>query len=102
MVTEAVPQLTGIDAAREHRSAGRRGSAIECLEKWLLANPGDFEAAMLMTEIHAEDNADVRAAEKLVRRITAHPAFSPQQKEHAENRLKAWKVAERDKPNGSW
>lgn len=67
------------------------GTAVDLLEKQCEAEPSNFEPWIKLAEVHALHCANIKLAEKVIRRIETNPAFSPDQKQQARNQLQSWR-----------
>ena len=67
------------------------GTAIDVLERKCEVEPGDFDAWLKLTEVHAAYCGNIPLAEKIVRRIEANPALNEMQKKQARNRFAEWR-----------
>ena len=72
-------------------AGGYFGTAAEILEKKVEAEPGNFEAWIKLAEVQGKYCANLRQAEKIVRRIEINRAFSAEQIGQARNRLQEWR-----------
>ena len=67
------------------------GTAVDRLEKQCEAEPANIEPWMKLAEVHGLHCANMKLAEKTVRQIESSPAFTPDQKQQARNRLQDWR-----------
>jgi tetratricopeptide (TPR) repeat protein len=73
---------------------GFYGTAIERLEPKTTAQPSDFSAWLKLAEAYGRYAGNLHRADKIVRRMEADPAFSPEQKQLAKTKLEEWRNAE--------
>jgi predicted Zn-dependent protease len=88
VVVEVQPE--SIDELIAH---GYFGTAIEILEQKTKEQPQDFNLWMKLAETHGQHCGNINRAEKIIQQIKTNSAFSPEQIEHAETKLKAWREA---------
>ena len=89
---EQAPQLDGA-SVDELLAAGHLATAIEHLEKQMAGRPGDFDLLMKLAEAHGVYCRDLRKAGKIVEKIEANVAFTPDQVRSAKARLGQWRKA---------
>jgi tetratricopeptide (TPR) repeat protein len=72
-------------------AAGHLTSAIEILESQTRTQPQDFDAWLKLAEAHAAYCRDFLRAGKIIDKIAANPAFSPEQIRRAKAKLREWR-----------
>ncbi|HXR48380.1 MAG TPA: tetratricopeptide repeat protein [Candidatus Limnocylindrales bacterium] len=72
---------------------GYFGTAIEILEQKVKEQPQDFDLWLKLAETQARHCGNIHQAEKIIQRLEANPAFSPEQIQLAGTRLKEWREA---------
>ena len=86
-----------IDAASasvdELLAAGHLASAIEILEKRIEAAPNDFESRLKLAEAQGVYCGNWLSAGKIIEKIAADRAFSPEQVKTAKAKFMAWKAS---------
>ncbi len=85
-------QPPSIDDLVAHRYFG---TALEILEQKTGEYPDDFGSWLKFAEVHAVHCGNINRAEKIVREITASPAFTSEQIQSAKTKLKQWQAAAR-------
>jgi hypothetical protein len=81
------------ESVDELLARGYFGTAIEVLEQKTREQPADFESWLKLAETHARHCGHIKQAEKIIHRIGANPAFSPEQLQLAAAKLKEWREA---------
>ena len=71
---------------------GCLGTAIERLEEELKERPNDFDLWLKLAEAQGVHCGNLSRAGKIVERLKTNPAFTPEQVQRAQNKLKEWKV----------
>ena len=71
---------------------GCLGTAIERLEEELKEQPNDFDLWLKLAEAQGVHCGNLSRAGKIVERLKANPAFTPEQVQQVQARLKEWKV----------
>ncbi len=88
---EKIVTTAPTESVDELLAQGFFGTAIERLEQQTAEQPQDFDAQLKLAEAFGRHSGNVHRAEKIVRQIEANPAFSPEQKQLANNQLAAWR-----------
>ncbi len=81
------------ESPEELVAAGYLGTAIEMVERAAADEPGNFDAQLKVAEIYALRAGDIHRTEKIVKKIGENPAFSAEQIEIAQTRLREWSVS---------
>ena len=81
------------ESVEELLAKGYFGTAIEMLERKIKEQPRDFGLQLTLAEVYARHCGDDLRAKKIIQRIEANPAFSPEQKQSARPKLEAWRKA---------
>jgi thioredoxin-like negative regulator of GroEL len=71
---------------------GCLGTAIERLEEELKERPNDFDLWLKLAEAQAVHCGNLSRAGKIVERLKTNPAFTSEQVQQAQAKLKEWKV----------
>jgi thioredoxin-like negative regulator of GroEL len=72
---------------------GSYGTAVEMLERYIKAQPKDFELRLKLAEVYAVHCKYFPQAEKIIRQIELSPNFNPEQIALARTRLAEWSSA---------
>lgn len=86
-----IPEEKTPDSIEELISKRYLGTAIDVLERQCEAEPGNLDGWLKLAEVHGVHCANLKLAEKTIRRIEANPAFNDEQKQQARNRLQDWR-----------
>jgi hypothetical protein len=73
-------------------ASGCLGTAIERLEEELKERPNDFDLWLKLAEAQGVHCGNLTRAGKIVERLKANPAFTPEQVQQAQAKLKEWKA----------